>query len=101
MQSYRRCGKPTCSCADKQHPGHGPYWLLTRKVAGKTRSRSIPASQVAATQAQIAECQRLRHLVAELIDVSDDLCQSRLKQGTSAVKKKPVRSSSPRRLKPS
>ena len=69
-------------------PGHGPYWLLTWSVDGKTRSRSIPAAQVAATKAQIAECQRLRRLVADLIAVSDDLCQARLKPGTSAVKKK-------------
>ena len=87
VQNYRRCGRPNCFCADKQHPGHGPYWLLTRTVQGKTRSQSIPTSQVKATQAQIAECQRLRRLVAELIDVSDDLCRSRLKKGTSAVKK--------------
>lgn len=101
VQNYRRCGKPTCSCADSQHPGHGPYWLLTRTVQGRTRSQSIPASQVKVTQAQIAECQRLRRLVAELIDVSDDLCRSRLKKGSSAAKKKPARRSSPRRSKPS
>ena len=102
VQNYRRCGRPNCFCADKQHPGHGPYWLLTRTVKGKTRSQSIPAAQVKATQAQIAECQRLRRLVAELIDVSDDLCRSRLKKGTSAVRKKSARwsSPSPRRSKP-
>ena len=100
VQNYRRCGRPNCFCADKQHAGHGPYWLLTRTVKGKTRSQSIPASQVKATQAQIAECQRLRRLVAELIDVSDDLCRSRLKKGTSAVRKKSARRSSPRRSKP-
>ncbi len=100
VQNYRRCGKSTCFCADKQKPGHGPYWLLTRSVNGKTRSQSIPASQVKQTQAQIAECQRLRRLVAELIDVSDELCRSRLGKGTSAVKKKPARKPSPRRSKP-
>lgn len=88
VQSYRRCGKPNCSYADKQHPGHRTYWLLTRKLAGKTRTRSIPSSQVAATRAQIAECRRLRRVVAELIDVSDALCQSRLKNGTSTVRGK-------------
>ena len=88
VRNCRRCGRPQCSCADKEHPGHGPYWLLTRSVKGKTRSQSIPASQVKKTQAQIAECQRLRRLVAELIDGSDDLCRSRLRKGPGAVKKK-------------
>ena len=76
VQNYRKCGKPGCRCAAAQHPDHGPYWLITWSLRGKTRSRSIPASQVEASKAQIAECQRLRRLVAELIDVSDDLCQA-------------------------
>ena len=88
VQTYRKCGKPSCRCASPEHPGHGPYWQLTCAVGGKTRSRSIPASEVEATKGQIAECQRLRRLVAELIAVSDDLCQSRLRPGTSAVKKR-------------
>lgn len=100
VQNYRKCGKPGCRCAAPQHPGHGPYWLLTWSVGGKTRSRSIPASQVEATKAQIAECRRLRRLVAELIRVSDDLCQSRLRDGSSAVKKKPASRNSPPRSKP-
>ncbi len=95
VQNYRRCGRPDCFCADKQQRGHGPYWLLTWSVDGKTRSRSIPASRVAATKAQIAECQRLRRLVAELIAVSDELCQSRLPPGTSAVREEPA-STNPR-----
>ena len=100
VQNFRRCGRPDCFCADKQQPGHGPYWLLTWSVDGKTRSRSIPAAQVAATKAQIAECQRLRRLVADLIAVSDDLCQARLKPGTSAVKKKSASKPSPPHWKP-
>ena len=99
VQNYRRCGLPDCFCADKQHRSHGPYWLLTWSVTGKPRSRSVPAAQVAATQAQIAECQRLRRLVADLIAVSDDWCQARLKPSTSAAKK-PASKSSPRRWKP-
>ena len=100
VRNYRKCGKPTCRCAAKDHPGHGPYWLLTAKVGGKTRSRSIPAKHVQAVKAWIAECQRLRRLVAELIAVSDDLCQSKLSPGSSAVRKKPARRSSPRPSKP-
>lgn len=93
-RNYRRCGKPNCRCAAPDHPGHGPYWVLTWSVKGKTRSRRIPPSQVQATRDQIAECQRLRRLVADLIRVSDELCQSRLQSAAaeeSAAKKKPAR----------
>jgi hypothetical protein len=27
---YRKCGKPTCHCADEGDPGHGPSWSTRR-----------------------------------------------------------------------
>ena len=72
--TYVTCGKSNCRCAEHRH---GPHRLLTYTVAGKTRSRSIPAAELEATRGQIAECQRLRDLVAQLIAVSTDLCQGR------------------------
>ena len=36
----RRCGKPTCHCAQPDDPGHGPTLRLTYKAAGKTISVS-------------------------------------------------------------
>lgn len=85
LKSYRKCGKPGCRCADELAQGHGPYWVLTWTEKGSTRNRSIPAAQVDRTKAQIAECKRLRRLVAELIEVSTDLCQTLLEPGNSAV----------------
>ena len=78
---YRKCGKPYCRCARDGSRGHGPSWSLTRQVAGKTVTRIIPPDVVAQTQAQLAECQRLRRLAGELIEVSDALCQTRLSAG--------------------
>ena len=82
---YRKCGKPYCRCARDGSRGHGPSWSLTRQVAGKTITRIIALSDVARTQAQIAECQRLRRLMGELIEVSDALCQTRLLAGRAAA----------------
>ena len=106
VESYRKCGKPNCRCAAADHPGHGPRWILTHAVDGKTRTRTIPQDQLDTTRAQIAECQRLRRLVAELIEVSDQACQAKLEaerpasEATDAAKKKPASKSSPRRWKP-
>ena len=79
VPSFRRCGKPNCRCNAPDHPG--PRWLLAHHVHGKTRTRTIPPDQLDATRAQTAECQSLRGLVAELIDVSDQVCQARLEAG--------------------
>lgn len=106
VPSYRKCGKPTCRCSTKGHPGHGPHWILTHKVKGKTRTRVIPSSEVEKTRAQIAECQRLRRLVGELVEVSEELCQARIEQSRpeagegDARKKKPAQRLSPKRSPP-
>ena len=77
---YRKCGKPNCHCAGEGAQGHGPYWLLTwlDRHTGKTRGRTIPADAVEGTRAEIAEYQRLRALVRELVEVSGQICDARL-----------------------
>lgn len=75
---YRRCGKPTCHCAQPDDPGHGPKWVLSRTVDGGRRNWSIPDEAVADTQAQVAEYRRFRQLVRELTEVSEQVCQDRL-----------------------
>ena len=107
VPSFRKCGKPNCRCAAADHPGHGPRWILTHAVEGKTRTRTIPPDQLDTTRAQIAECQRLRRLVAELIEVSDQACQAKLEAerpasgAPTAAKENPARRTSSTRSKPS
>ena len=76
----QRCRNPNCRCKRKGEPGHGPYWYPAHKFRGKSLARSIPAA-VERTRQHIAECKRLRKLTAELVEVSDRLCQARLMQG--------------------
>ena len=78
VKTYRKCGTPTCHCAQPEARGHGPHWVLTTRVNGKTRTRAIPEASLAATRAQIAECQRLRRLVERLIRVSETACDARV-----------------------
>ena len=71
---------------------------LTARVDGKPLTRAIPRDAVALTRAQIAECKRLRALTAELIEVSEGLCQSRLStRGAGTVKKGALPKTSPGR----
>ena len=88
FKRYRKCGKPGCRCARDDDPGHGPNWVLTARVDGRSVTRAIPAEEVARTRAQIDEYRRLRVLMAELVAVSDGLCQTRLgTEGAREVKK--------------
>ena len=81
VSRYMKCGKPNCRCAQDGAKGHGPYWLLLREVNGKKSSRSIPAAALDATREQLAEGRCLRQLASELFDVSEALCDARLKAG--------------------
>jgi hypothetical protein len=83
-ERYRKCGKPSCHCARKGSAGHGPSYSLTHPVQGKTVTRIIPKGPaVDRTRHQIAEYQRFRALVRELVAVSEQLCdlQLRLTEG--------------------
>lgn len=100
---YRKCGKPTCHCAQPGDPGHGPSWSLTHAVAGKTVTRVISPAAVAQTEAQIEEYRRFRALSKELVEVSEAICDARLAEAGAtekAGKKNRSKASSTKRSKP-
>jgi hypothetical protein len=95
---YRKCGKPTCHCARKGEKGHGPSYSLTHPVAGKTKTRIIPAgAAVHRTLEQLEEYQRFRSLVQQLTAVSEQICDVELRQGGSEDIKKNSARRPPRR----
>ncbi len=67
---YTACGKPGCRCqADPPQP-HGPYYQLTRKVAGKTVTTRLTAGQAARYAEWIANQRELRRLIAQMEQIS-------------------------------
>ncbi len=74
----RKCGSPRCHCAQPDSPGH-PGWRLTRKVRGGTVTRGIPKAALQETRDQIDEYQRFQSLARELTEVSEALCDARVK----------------------
>jgi len=64
------CGKPGCRCqADPPQP-HGPYYQLTRKVAGKTVTTRLTAGQATRYAEWIANQHELRRVLAEMEQIS-------------------------------
>ena len=77
---FRKCGKPTCHCAKKGAPGHGPCHSLTWPVAGKTVTRIIPAgAALEQTRQHLEEYHRFRQLVQQLLSVSEQICDWQLR----------------------
>ena len=73
----RRCGKPSCHCAQPDGEGH-PQFRLLRKVKGRSMAESFP-SPAAFRQAteQVNEYHRLQNLIAQLTDVNERICRLR------------------------
>jgi len=73
----RRCGKPTCHCAQPGDAGH-PQFRLLRKVKGKSVSESL-ATPTAFRDAtvQVNEFHRFQALIAELTAINEQICQLR------------------------
>jgi len=74
----RRCGKPTCHCAQPDDPGHGPTLRLTYKVQGKTISEALPTpASVRKAEREIAEFRKFQELSRSFLDVNEKICRLR------------------------
>lgn len=74
----RRCGKPTCACADPAHLGHGPQHILTKKVDGKTVAVHLKAGpDLDKVAGEVAGYKRFKQIVGEIVEVSEAICETR------------------------
>lgn len=90
-----RCGNPRWHCHEKDDPGHGPFYRLTRKVDGKTVTETFStAAALRKTQNEVAEYHRFRELSRDLLEVNEQICRARPVEETLTPeeKKRPKRS---------
>ena len=66
-ETWRRCGKPNCACAQPGHPGHGPRYLWTRSAGGKTRSRQLAAAELDKVRREIANYRQFAELSEQIV----------------------------------
>jgi hypothetical protein len=75
--THRRCGKPSCHCADGQ--GH-PLWSLTFMVQGKKRVENIPQPWVETVRQRVDQGRQFREALAELFVLNAELLVLERKQ---------------------
>lgn len=75
--TYRKCGKPNCACAQPGHRGHGPRWLWTRSVGGKTRTRQLAAAELGKVGAELANYRQFTELSGQIVAVNEAICEAR------------------------
>jgi len=95
----RRCGKPTCHCAQPDDPGHGPTLRLTYKVQGKTISEALPTpASVRKAEREIGEFRKFQELSRTFLEVNERICRLRpIEQPPLSEQEKKRRTPSKRR----
>jgi len=90
---FRSCGKPTCCCSERKHPGHGPYYAFTTKVEGKTKTLQLRRGpRLTKLEREVETYKRFRLLTQQLLEVNEGICNARPEEPavdseTTALKK--------------
>jgi len=85
----RRCGKPTCHCAQPGDAGHGPTLRLTYKAEAKSISEALPtAAAVRKAEREIGEFRRYQQISRDFVEVNEKICRLRPVGETLTVQEK-------------
>jgi hypothetical protein len=74
-QQARRCGKPSCACADTA--GHGPYTYFSPRRIERGRLRYVPAGLVAVVRGYLARGGQAEAALAGICAVNAELLARR------------------------
>jgi hypothetical protein len=84
--THRRCGKPTCHCA--QGEGH-PLWLLTFMADGKQRVEWIPPQWVEELRPLVEQGREFKNAMSEVFAANAQLLALLRRQSPRKRPKKP------------
>ena len=84
-QTSRRCGKPSCRCADGE--GH-PVWSLTFMADGKRRVEHIPHDWVEEIRPLVEQGREFKEAVAEVFAANAQLLALRRRESTAKRRKR-------------
>ena len=103
-----KCGKAACACQDDPKAAHGPYFTLTQKVRGKTRSRYIAPEQAPLVRQQIESGRQFRARVEAYWDACERWADEQLEVAPASAEeaekkgfKRTSKTKSPRKSRPS
>ncbi len=95
-ERYVKCSKPGCLCAERPQARHGPYYSLTRAVAGRTQSRFLSAAQAAIARRQVAAGRQFRQQVDAYWEACERWADAQLTAPEAASREAAQKGGSPR-----
>jgi len=80
IETYRRCGRPNCHCANG--PGHGPkHYLSTSQPGRRPRRDYVPNGADLQVAQLIADGRKLRSLLDDICAINAELLRRREELG--------------------
>jgi hypothetical protein len=76
--NYRKCGKKNCICAKSGHPGHGPQYLWSTTIKGKSYAKNLRfGPELQKYVDETANYRRFVELCNEVVGLNERLCDER------------------------
>ena len=76
--NYRKCGKKNCACAKPGHPGHGPQYLWTTTIKGKSYAKNLKLGpELQKTLAETDNYRVFLELCDKLVKTNEKICELR------------------------
>jgi hypothetical protein len=81
-----KCGKASCPCQEDPKARHGPYYSLTRPMAGKTHSRYLSPEQAELAQQQIEQGHTFVEQMEQYREACEQWADAQLEPSPAATK---------------
>ena len=76
--NYRKCGKKNCACEKPGHPGHGPQYLWTTTIKGKSYAKNLKLGpELQKTLAETDNYRVFLELCDKLVKTNEKICELR------------------------
>jgi len=73
--NYRKCGKPNCVCTQPGHPGHGPQYLWSTTLKGKSYTKQLKIGpELKKYTEEIDNYHAFQELCEDLVRTSEKIC---------------------------
>jgi len=79
-----KCGKASCPCQQDPKARHGPYYSLTRPMAGQTQSRYLSLEPAKLAREQIEQGHKFREQVEQYREACERWADAQLESSQAA-----------------
>jgi len=84
-QTRLRCGSSGCRCQRDPEARHGPYWLWTAKVDGKSKCRKLNPKTLKLYRQQSKNYAKLKQIIHNMEIITEEITECQIQLATLDV----------------